>query len=133
MSIAKPVATLAAALVVAAGLTPTAAGTANAANGGRAYCVDGEAVVGVWVTVQGGNSGWAARGGQGSSQSWSYNTQGKPYKLTVGCGGSTQSWREPTSTPGFQNNWQVVNCWPGPAERYGDGGRYAPIGLCVRA
>jgi hypothetical protein len=133
MSRAKPITTLAVALAVAAGLSPTAAGTANAANNGRAYCVDGEEVVGVWVTVQGGKSGWAARGGQGSSQSWSYSTQGKSYKLTVGCGGSPQSWRESTSTPGFENNWQVVNCWPGPAERYGDGGHEAPIGLCLRA
>ena len=133
MSRAKPATTLAAALVVAAGLWPTAAGTAYAANAGRAYCVDGEEVVGVWVTVQGGKSGWAERGGQGSSQSWSYSTQGKSYKLTVGCGGSPQSWRESTSTPGFQSNWQVVNCWPGPAERYGEGGHDAPIGLCVRA
>lgn len=105
---------------------------ANAADSGRVYCVNGEAVVGVWVTVQNGTSGWARRGGQGSSQTWSYGTQGKPYKLTVGCGGSPAKWRASTSTPSFQKWWQVVNCWPGPRDMYGNGGTFAPIGQCVR-
>ncbi len=128
----KSAVSVSAAVAIAAGLALTASGTANAENSGRVYCVNGDAVVGVWVTVKGGKSGWAQRRGQGSSQSWNYNTQGKSYKLTVGCGGSSQRWQESTSTPSFQNNWQVVNCWPGPADRYGAGGKYAPIGLCVR-
>lgn len=124
--------TVSAAVAMGLGLALVAPGQANAANSGSATCVDGADVVGVWVEVQRGNSGWAKRTGQGSRQGWSFNTQGKKYKLTVGCGGSPQRWAQSTSTPSFQNNWQYVNCWPGPADKYGEGGKYAPIGLCVR-
>lgn len=124
--------TVSAAVALGVGLTLATSGQASAANSGSATCVDGSNVVGVWVEVQGGNSGWANRSGQGSRQGWNFNTQGKKYKLTAGCGGSPQRWAESTSTPSFQNNWQAVNCWPGPSEKYGDGGKYAPIGLCVR-
>ena len=120
-------------LWIAAGFALTATGQANAADSGSVDCVDGEPVVGVWVDVQDGDSGWARRSGQGSHQGWSYNTQGRPYSLNVGCGDSPQHWRSSSSTYGYATNWVNLNCWPGPAERYGDGGMYAPIDHCVRA
>ena len=98
--------------LAAAGLTMTA-GSASAANSGSVMCVNQANVVGVWVTVSGGTSGWAARSGSGYSQRWSYNTQGKSYKLTVGCGGSPSNWASSSSTPTFSTNWSNVNCYPG--------------------
>jgi hypothetical protein len=102
---------LAAALGVAAvGLTPAAA---QAANAGTAMCANQDPVVGVWVNVSGGSSGWAARNGSGYYQSWSYNTQGKSYSLTVGCGGTPASWKTSTSTPSYRTTWSNVTCFPG--------------------
>ena len=95
------------------GLLISGQGVAAAANSGRAMCVDQSPVVGVWVNVSGGNSGWAARSGSGFEQGWSYNTQGKAYSLTVGCGGTPASWRTSTSTPYYSTGWSNVTCFPG--------------------
>lgn len=119
-------------LAITAGFTLSGLGSANAANGGNVYCVNGESVVGVWVDVKDGRDGWAIRSGNGSSQRWSFDTQNKPYQLFVGCGGSPASWRTNNSTYGFSTTWSNLNCWPGPVDRYGEGGKYAPIGHCVR-
>jgi hypothetical protein len=108
------------------------AGLANADTNGQALCMNSDEVVGVWVAVQGGSSGWARRTGQGHAQGWHYDTQGKPYELHVGCGGSPAHWKATTTTFGYQRNWSVVDCYPEPKEQYGDGGTYAPIGKCVR-
>jgi hypothetical protein len=88
-------------------------GSALAANGGNAMCMNQWPVVGVWVNVSGGTSGWAGRSGSGYSQHWSYNTQGRPYSLTVGCGGSPQVWASSTSTPYYSTGWSNVDCFPG--------------------
>lgn len=88
-------------------------GVASAANSGTATCADQSTVVGVWVTVSGGTSGWATRSGSGFEQSWRYNTQGKSYKLTVGCGGTPARWASSTSTPTFSTTWSNVMCFPG--------------------
>lgn len=98
------------------------ASPAHAANSGSVTCMDQSSVVGVWVTVQGGTSNWARRSGSGYSQSWSYNTQGRPYKLTVGCGGTPKVWASSSSTATFSRNWQHVSCFPGYV--YGGGSMY---------
>jgi hypothetical protein len=106
---------------------------AHAANSGQVMCMNREEVVGVWVEVQGGKSGWASRTGQGYAQNWHYDTQGKPYELHVGCGGSPASWRTSNSTFGFQRDWVFLNCFPEPKEQYGELGNFPPVGKCVRS
>ena len=93
--------------------------SAVAANSGSATCVNQAPVVGVWVNVSGGTSGWAARSGSGFAQNWSYNTQGKSYSLTVGCGGTPSAWRWSTSTPSYSTTWSHVMCFPGGSYGYG--------------
>jgi hypothetical protein len=97
----------------------TGQSSALAANSGTVTCIDQEQVVGVWVNVSGGASNFATRSGSGYSQHWSYNTQGRPYSLTVGCGGSTASWRYSTSTPYYSTGWSSVSCFPGGSYGYG--------------
>ncbi|MEV0129357.1 hypothetical protein AB0H83_12975 [Dactylosporangium sp. NPDC050688] len=113
------------ALMLAAGVAIVGLGAApaSAANSGSAMCANQDPVVGVWVNVSGGTSGWASRSGSGYSQNWSYNTQGKSYSLTVGCGGTPQQWAASTSTPYYSTSWAHVICFPGWA--YGVGGIYA--------
>ena len=98
-------------------------GSASAANGGYVDCMNQAAVVGVWVNVSGGSSGWASRRGSGFEQFWSYNTQGRAYSLTVGCGGSPSNWAGQASTPYYSTGWANLQCYPGWA--YGGGGLYA--------
>lgn len=109
--------------LVAAGGLAFAQGSAVAANSGYATCANQDAVVGVWVNVSGGSSGWASRTGSGYQQQWSYNTQSRSYSLTVGCGGSPARWAASTSTPHYSTGWSSVTCFPGWA--YGFGGVYA--------
>jgi hypothetical protein len=111
------------AVVVGAVTTAVSASPAFAATSGTEMCVNQDPVVGVWVNVAGGTSGWATRTGSGYSQTWSYNTQGKSYSLTVGCGGTPASWNASTSTPSYSSSWSNVVCFPGWA--YGLGGIYA--------
>lgn len=102
-----------AAVLVAATGVISSQNPAMAANGGKAMCVNKDPVVGVWVEVSGGRSGWATRSGSGYSQNWAYNTQGKAYSLTVGCGGSPARWAVSTRTPYFSKTWSNVSCFPG--------------------
>ena len=62
------------------------------AAGGNVMDESQREIVGMWVEVQGGRSGWATLRGQGYSKTWYYNTQGKPYQVHVGVGGSPQHW-----------------------------------------
>lgn len=112
-AIARKVGVAASATALAASGLLAAPGTAWAANSGTAMCANQDDVVGVWVNVSGGTSGWAVRRGSGYSQSWSYNTQGKKYSLTVGCGGTPQAWKTSTSTPSYSTSWSNVTCFPG--------------------
>ena len=57
-------------------------------------------VVGVWVDVDGGTDGWAYRSGSGNTNYYSYNTQGKRWRVNVGCGGTPQNWSQSISS-----NW----------------------------
>lgn len=104
---------LAVGVTLSGGLFAAGADVALAANSGSAICANQDPVVGVWVNVSGGTSGWASRSGSGYRQNWSYNTQGKPYSLTVGCGGTTSSWKASTSTPTYRTTWSNVMCFPG--------------------
>jgi hypothetical protein len=98
-------------------------GSAIAANSGSITCFNSGDVVGVWVNVSGGSSGWASRTGSGIQQNWSYNTQGRSYSLTVGCGGSPSRWASQASTPYYSTSWSNLSCFPG--WQYGVGSIYA--------
>lgn len=104
---------LASALIAGGASVATGVGTAAAANGGTVMCVNQANVVGVWVEVSGGTSGWATRSGSGYYQRWSYNTQNKPYTLTVGCGGTPQKWASSSRTATASKTWTNVMCYPG--------------------
>jgi len=99
--------------MLTAGTLLATTGTAGASNGGSVMCVNQAPVVGVWVNVQGGRSGWAGRSGSGFQQGWAYNTQGRPYSLTVGCGGSPARWASSSSTTSYRRDWTNINCYPG--------------------
>lgn len=79
-------------------------------------------VVGIWVHVEGGGSGWAnfnpTTPGQWYSVNWSYDTKGKPFKLDIGIGGTAQNWGKNIST-GWQYN-------------YKNGGTFTIIGNYIR-
>lgn len=51
-------------------------------------------IVGLWIEVGGGRSGWAGRSRTNDFRvnRWWYNTQGKWWRAHVGCGGSQQHW-----------------------------------------
>lgn len=98
-------------LLIAASMTCNAP-VAHAANSGTVMCANQDPVVGVWVQVSGGTSGWAARSGSGYSQKWSYNTQGKSYQLHVGCGGTPQKWASNLKTP-YTTSGANATCFRG--------------------
>lgn len=53
-------------------------------------------IVGIWVEVKDGNSGWANWSYSPKncfySAVWNYDTQGKMYQLHIGVGGTPQNW-----------------------------------------
>ena len=56
----------------------------------------GEPIVGVWIEVSGGKSGWASWSPVDSNTphivKWSYDTQGKNWEARVGRGGTPDDW-----------------------------------------
>lgn len=58
-------------------------------------------IAGVWVEVYDGDSGWAYITPYGSRQkvSWSYDTEGLPFCLHIGVGGSPENWDHNVHTP----------------------------------
>ena len=69
------------------------------------YVMDGNQrpIVGMWVEVEGGVSGWATiRNGnpnQSYNKVWLYNTRGKRWRVSVGVGGTSQQWQNSILTP----------------------------------
>lgn len=78
-----------AALVAALGLGSIATTqTAEAASGSVTSYVANDPIVGVWIEVEGGGSGWATLTGRYQQRStWSYNTKGRRFKAHIGVGG----------------------------------------------
>ena len=58
-------------------------------------------IAGVWVEVYDGDSGWAYIRPLGSRQkvSWSYDTDGLPFCLHIGVGGTPEDWANNVHTP----------------------------------
>ena len=102
-----------AAALIAAVAVPTEA--AARSKRGEVVCAGGESpVVGVWVKVRGGTSGWATLSNKrGHKANWSYDTQGKKYQLHIGCGGTPQRWETNTRTGWTRHkvNATVVMHW----------------------
>lgn len=84
--------------------------TAEAASG---QIVDGNSrpIVGVWVEVKGGGSGWAklTKTSQGHVAYWSYDTKGRDYKLHVGVDGTPQDWKNNIKSNWISGGRQVAN------------------------
>jgi len=89
-------------LIMAGGAFATAA-PASASVSGDIQCFYGnDAVVGAWVEVPGGTSGWASLspdGYGGANYSYGAVSAGTTYRLHVGCGGTPQSWGTTFYTP----------------------------------
>jgi hypothetical protein len=93
----RRLASLLSAMILTVGGMLTGAPTpASAAGSGDVQCVYGNnQVVGIWVEVSGGTSGWATRwndGYGGNYYSYPAIDQGKTYRLHVGCSGTSQNW-----------------------------------------
>lgn len=76
-------------------------------------------IVGIWVEVQGGRSGWASFNptisGQRYSVSWRYGTQNKPFSLHIGVDGTPRNWKYSLRTRVFKRNTNggQINVTPG--------------------
>lgn len=101
LGVRKSVAVLAAAVLGVGGMI---------ANTSPAYAASGKVtcgtkpVVGMWINVKDGNSGWASLTSTSDyrTKKWSYDTQGKSWQAHVGCGGSANNW-ENNIHSGFTN------------------------------
>lgn len=62
------------------------------ATGGHVMDGQQRPIVGMWIEVEGGGSGWASLGGRGYNRTWSYNTRGRRWQAHVGVGGTPQNW-----------------------------------------
>lgn len=65
-------------------------------------------VVGMWIEVEKGKSGWAWMSGSNTDGShyrnWSYDTQGKRWRAHVGCDGTPEKWGR-----NLKSNWTTGN------------------------
>ena len=80
------------ALVAVALTAPTQ--SAYAASG-TATCATSN-IVGIWVDVDGGRDGFASRWATSDPRvnTFSYDMQGKKWKVHVGCGGTSKKWKQ---------------------------------------
>lgn len=94
--------------LVAASMTLTAA-PANAA-GGTVTCAS-STPVGMWVEVQNGTDGFATLSSTANPRvkNWSYNTQGKRFRVYVGCGGTAQTWGS-SITSNWSTSGSTISC-----------------------
>jgi hypothetical protein len=72
------------------GVAATLSNTAYTASG-NVFDGNEREIVGMWVEVKGGTSGWASLtsiNGAKHNKRWAYNTQGKSYQVHVGIEGT---------------------------------------------
>lgn len=75
-----------------------------AASGVVESYVASEPIVGLWIEVEGGGSGWAHLNNRGLQKTgWSYNTHGRRFKAHIGVGGTPQKWGR-TCITGWKND-----------------------------
>jgi len=74
------------------------------AKSGKVKETTGHGIVGMWVEVEGGRSGWAkltgGEAGTSYEKTWTYDTQGKPFKVAIRYGGTPQEWEK-----SIHSNW----------------------------
>lgn len=71
-------------------------------------------VVGIWIEVDGGDSNWATfYETTNSVYTWSYNTQGKRWRMHLGLGGTPQNWRFKRISPWYSGDADLAVTWGG--------------------
>ena len=72
-------------------------------------------LVGVWIEVDRGTSGWATLEKTSlDSYSWSYDAQGKLWRPHIGIGGTPQKWRYDFTTSGWSYGDKTIQIkWNG--------------------
>lgn len=71
------------------------------AAGGFVVSAEQDPVVGIWIEVKDGKSGWANMKSTTANykKSWSYDTQGKQWQAKIGTKGTPQNWDVTHTTP----------------------------------
>jgi hypothetical protein len=81
---------------------------------GQVSCQSGQAITGFWVQTQdSADSGWASWrqvSGGPNADYWYFMPGGQSYKLSVGCGGSAQSWAVTTYTSSVTGTHNSFDC-----------------------
>lgn len=96
--------TVAAAAAPAASPAPSAASAKWVVITGQVDCTSGKPIVGFWIKAADGRAGWANWETVGSGPNADYWLSVPPdvpvsgYQMSVGCGGTQQSWKTPTYT-----------------------------------
>ena len=81
------------------------------AAGGSVQC-PADTVVGLWIEVSGGISGWAKLEPtpDSSISAFSYDTQGKEWRGHVGCGGTPENWGYTIYTNWTREESATITC-----------------------
>ena len=115
-SVRSRVAALLGTIALAATPIVLAAPAANAAVGGTVTCdaySSSWPVTGVWIdstnNAHDGWASWSAVAGQPWKANFSKSDVAESYRVFVGCGGTTQSWRV-TTTSGWVNGYHDFIC-----------------------
>lgn len=102
---------------------------------GTVTCVNGEAVVGVWIKAEEGDSGYASYLPSTDPERADFHyrlSENTRWTVNVGCGGSTENWLHPvhgvTLTSATQQNWL---CDPD-RDHYGCRPQYSSSGVGCR-
>lgn len=99
-------------LLLAGAAIATVAFSAEKAEAASGQVMDSHRpIVGVWVEVKGGGSGWAklTRTADQNVVSWSYNTRGRDYQLHVGVDGNPQKWKHNIKTGWISRKKSIAN------------------------
>lgn len=72
-----------------------------------------QGIVGMWVEVEGGQSGWAklsgGEGGSGYYKFWNYDTQGKRFQVDIGYSGTPAHWGKSIRSDWIDTNYEHVD------------------------
>jgi hypothetical protein len=94
--------------------SPPASSTAQVEITGQVNCLSGKSITGFWVQTENGrDSGWASWRQVDSGPNadyWYFMPAGESYKLSVGCGGTQQSWAVTTYTGSVSGTHNSFHC-----------------------
>jgi hypothetical protein len=79
---------------------------------GQANCTSGHPIEGFWVEGAGG-SGWASweYASETNADYWFALPEGPPYKISIGCGGTRESWQVATYSGSVSGTHNSFNCY----------------------